>query len=129
MIQIIHEIENPFDVETPLGYGLALFMVAGSIQKTTGIRRTSTKEATKRSEVVSEQSVQEQTKIDVMAILAEKYPMNGEDYAIQLFYKTNRNAFMKVTAKCMDEDQETAHLEINGNRYKVNIRTAKISKI
>jgi len=31
MIQTIHEIENPFDVETPLGYGVVLFMIAGSI--------------------------------------------------------------------------------------------------
>jgi hypothetical protein len=31
MIQTIHEIENPFDVETPLGYGVALFLIAGSI--------------------------------------------------------------------------------------------------
>jgi hypothetical protein len=29
--QTIHEIMNPFDVETPLGYGVALFMIAGSI--------------------------------------------------------------------------------------------------
>jgi len=31
IIQTIHEILNPFDVETPLGYGVALFMIAGSI--------------------------------------------------------------------------------------------------
>ena len=31
IIQTIHEIVNPFDVETPLGYGVALFMIAGSI--------------------------------------------------------------------------------------------------
>ena len=31
MIQTIHEIENPFDVETPLGYGVALFLISGSI--------------------------------------------------------------------------------------------------
>jgi len=31
MIQTIHEIENPFDVTTPLGYGVALFLIAGSI--------------------------------------------------------------------------------------------------
>ena len=30
-IQTIHEIVNPFDVDTPLGYGVALFMIAGSI--------------------------------------------------------------------------------------------------
>lgn len=29
--QIIHEIQNPFDVDTPLGYGLALFLIAGSV--------------------------------------------------------------------------------------------------
>jgi hypothetical protein len=31
IIQTIHEILNPFDVETPLGYGVAIFMIAGSI--------------------------------------------------------------------------------------------------
>jgi len=31
IVQTIHEILNPFDVETPLGYGVALFMIAGSI--------------------------------------------------------------------------------------------------
>jgi hypothetical protein len=31
IIQTIHEIVNPFDVETPLGYGVAIFMIAGSI--------------------------------------------------------------------------------------------------
>jgi len=30
-VQTIHEILNPFDVETPLGYGVALFLIAGSI--------------------------------------------------------------------------------------------------
>lgn len=29
--QTIHEIMNPFDVDTPLGYGVALFMISGSI--------------------------------------------------------------------------------------------------
>ena len=31
IIQSIHEILNPFDVETPLGYGVAIFLIAGSI--------------------------------------------------------------------------------------------------
>ena len=31
IVQTIHEILNPFDVETPLGYGVAVFMIAGSI--------------------------------------------------------------------------------------------------
>lgn len=31
IIQSIHEIVNPFDVETPLGYGVALFIISGSI--------------------------------------------------------------------------------------------------
>jgi hypothetical protein len=31
IIQTIHEIANPFDVETPLGYGVVIFMIAGSI--------------------------------------------------------------------------------------------------
>lgn len=31
IVQTIHEILNPFDVVTPLGDGVAIFMVAGSI--------------------------------------------------------------------------------------------------
>lgn len=31
IVQTIHEILNPFDVQTPLGHGVALFMIAGSI--------------------------------------------------------------------------------------------------
>jgi len=31
IVQTIHEIMNPFDVDTPIGYGVALFMIAGSI--------------------------------------------------------------------------------------------------
>lgn len=31
IVQTIHEILNPFDVDTPLGYGVALFMISGSI--------------------------------------------------------------------------------------------------
>lgn len=49
IVQTIHEILNPFDVQTPLGYGVALFMIAGSIHSNpqfivkmydTGILRT-----------------------------------------------------------------------------------------
>jgi len=50
IVQTIHEILNPFDVEvTSLGYGVALFMIAGSIHSNpqfivrfynTGILRT-----------------------------------------------------------------------------------------
>ena len=31
MIQTVHEITDPFDVDTPLGYGVAMFMFPGSI--------------------------------------------------------------------------------------------------
>jgi hypothetical protein len=31
IVQTIHEILNPFDVQTPLGEGVAIFMIAGSI--------------------------------------------------------------------------------------------------
>ena len=49
IVQTIHEILNPFDVETPLGYGVALFLIAGSVHSNpqfivkmydTGILRT-----------------------------------------------------------------------------------------
>ena len=31
MIQTIHEIQDPFDVKTPLGDGTAMFLIAGSM--------------------------------------------------------------------------------------------------
>jgi hypothetical protein len=31
MIQTVHEIQDPFDVKTPLGYGVAMFLFTGSI--------------------------------------------------------------------------------------------------
>lgn len=31
MTQLIHEIQDQFDVDTPLGKGVALFLIAGSI--------------------------------------------------------------------------------------------------
>jgi hypothetical protein len=31
IVQTVHEILNPFDVETPLGYGVALFLITGSV--------------------------------------------------------------------------------------------------
>jgi hypothetical protein len=31
MTQLIHEIADPFDVNTPLGSGVAMFLIAGSI--------------------------------------------------------------------------------------------------
>jgi len=31
VVQTIHEILNPFDVQTPIGSGTALFMIAGSM--------------------------------------------------------------------------------------------------
>ena len=31
MIQTIHEVTDQFDVETPLGYGVVLFLFSGSI--------------------------------------------------------------------------------------------------
>jgi hypothetical protein len=49
IVQTIHELLNPFDVETPLGKGVVLFMIAGSIHSNpqfvvkfyhTGILRT-----------------------------------------------------------------------------------------
>ena len=36
MTQSIHEIQDPFDVETPLGYGTALFLIAGSMHANPG---------------------------------------------------------------------------------------------
>jgi hypothetical protein len=36
MTQSIHEIQDQFDVQTPLGYGTALFLIAGSMHANPG---------------------------------------------------------------------------------------------
>jgi hypothetical protein len=68
----------------------------------------------------------EKKDINLMAIVSEKYPECGEDYALQLWYKTYKNIFAKCTDKSIDEDLETARLVINEKTYIVNIRTASI---
>lgn len=68
----------------------------------------------------------EKKDINVLDILSQKYPERGEDYAIQLWYKTYKNLFAKCTEKYLDEDMETARLVINEKTYIVNIRTASI---
>ena len=70
-----------------------------------------------------------ETRIDVMAILADPHPQNGEDYAIQLWYRTHRNPRFTVTSKSIDADQEVASLVINGNRLLINIRTGKVTPV
>ncbi len=93
--------------------------------KSSAPRRTSTKEAVERS--VPPREMRE--KVNVMALLADMYPRNGEDYAVHLFYRSKenrRNPFFSCTSKFLDSDNETAHLVINDNKYVVNIRTGVI---
>lgn len=98
------------------------------VNKSQGPRRTSTKEAVERSVPVRES----REKVNVMEILADPYPRNGEDYAIHLFHRSKenrRNVFFTCTGKSMDNDNETAHLIINDNRYQVNIKTGVINSV
>jgi hypothetical protein len=94
-------------------------------------RRTSTKEASERNAPQPVVQQQEQAiLIDVMPILADPHPMNGEDYALQLFYKSkenHRNLNIQCTHKSLNQDNETATLVVNQKRYEVNIRTGIIS--
>ena len=94
--------------------------------KSSAPRRTTTKEATERSQPAPREY---QKEINVMAILADPYPRNGEDYAMQLFYRSKqnrRNPFFTCHEKRLDNDNETAHLMINGSKYQINIRTGSI---
>jgi hypothetical protein len=92
-----------------------------------GPRKTSLREVSEKSVSFHTPVVTEA--IDVMAILAQRHPEKGEDYAIQLWCKSNKhNPFFKVQSKQLDEDMETATLVVNNQAYKVNIRTGIIVK-
>ncbi len=76
-------------------------------------------------EAIKEQNERKED-INMMDIISKKYPETGEDYALQLWYKTYKNVFAKCTEKHLDEDMETAQLVIDNKTYIVNIRNAKI---
>lgn len=85
----------------------------------------------KRVEVRSETSVKPQTQaIDVLSILADSHPMNGDDYAVHLWYKSHgHNPRFNVSYKSISEDNENAILVVNGERWGVNIRTCSFVKL
>lgn len=75
-------------------------------------------------------SPKDQPRIDVLSILADPHPYHGEDYAIHLWYRSHgHNPRFTVSEKSMGEDCETATLVVNGSRYEINIRTAKIIEL
>jgi hypothetical protein len=92
-------------------------------------KKTSMKEVSHREEEFIPQPRIDTTQINTMAILADPYPKNGEDYAVQLFYKTYRNPHIRVTEKSLSDDLETANITVNDTKYTVNIRTGKIQKV
>lgn len=67
--------------------------------------------------------------IDVIKILADPYPTNVDDYAIQLYYRANRtNPNFKVNSKKVI-DNATAELVIDGSKkVLVNIQTGDINE-
>jgi hypothetical protein len=69
--------------------------------------------------------------VNVMKILAEPHPVDGEDYAIHLWYKAHgHNPRFTVTEKSFDRsDNETATLVVNGERWQVNIRKCTFLKV
>jgi len=67
--------------------------------------------------------------INIMDLINQSHPENGEDYALQLWYKTYHNVFAKCTEKTLDDDLETAHLVIDKKHYVVNIRTCRITEV
>ncbi len=76
-----------------------------------------------------QKDMREYRNINIMDIISQQYPENGEDYALQLWYKTYHNVFAKCTEKSLEDDLETAHLVIDNKHYIVNIRTFKITLI
>lgn len=69
--------------------------------------------------------------INVLKILADPHPMEGEDYAIHLWYKAHKhNPHFVVSEKTFNkDDNETATLVVNGERWQINIRTCVFSKV
>jgi len=85
--------------------------------------------------------------IDVLAILAIPYPVNGADYAIQLLHRhLNHNCFITVVDRVFKEDdQEVAYITLEKEKkilddnnpriekweevYQINIRTGKIARV
>lgn len=86
----------------------------------------------KRVEVRSETSASKPQvpSIDVLSILSDPHPMNGDDYAIHLWYKSHgHNPRFNVSFKTISEDNENATLVVNGERWSVNIRTCSFVKL
>lgn len=92
--------------------------------KSLNVKKVAIKDVVKESKEINEVK-----SINFMKIVAQDHPDCGEDYALQLWYKTYKDAFAKCTSKTLDEDLETAHLVINEKHYIVNIRTGKINLI
>lgn len=88
-----------------------------------GPRRMSTKEMSRPDSKPKDRCFNN----NVMAILAEKHPVNGADYAIQLWHKANNhNPFFACQEKSIDQNLEDVYLVINNIPWNVNIRTGKI---
>jgi hypothetical protein len=87
-------------------------------------RRTSTREANDRSAPFHRQE-----SVNVMTILADKYPEKAEDYALHLYYLANKhNPFFQCTSQRLDANMEDVHVTINGSDYQINIRSGVINK-
>lgn len=84
----------------------------------------------KRVEVRSETSDVKPHSIDVLSILADPHPVNGDDYAVHLWYKSHgHNPRFTVSFKSISDDNENATLVVNGERWAINIRTWSFVKL
>lgn len=92
------------------------------------VKKTDKRTDTRFVKDVSQPSI---PSINVLKILSDPHPVEGEDYAIHLWYKTHgHNPRFTVTEKSFNkDDNETATLVVNGERWQVNIRTCKFTKI
>ena len=70
-------------------------------------------------------------RVNVMKIVADQYPADGADYAIHLWYKAHgHNPRIRITERSFNtNDMETAMLNVNDERWEVNIRTGVFKKL
>ena len=80
-------------------------------------RRTSVKE------------INEADEIDVLKILSDPYPNNVDDYAVQLYFKTNsRKHNVKVTKKKIIDNTKAEFVIDDSKCVTVNIQTGDIKE-
>lgn len=90
-------------------------------------KRTSSKEASERGHD-KQADLRVVHNVNVLEILTNYHPERGEDYALHLYYRSNKHyPFFNCTFKSLNQNNEDATLVIDGKQYQVNIRTGVIN--